>query len=107
MSCILTEACKYKHCTDCSQYKIAELTTTNNLPELAYTKTYEEEQKEQLMAATAEEYLESLGIKVKTDYGYYRNTWDILKDFGTWLSKNNKYTLPADYLARAVKIDTI
>jgi ABC-type transport system substrate-binding protein len=78
-----------------------------DLTKLEYTKTYEEEQEEQLMAATAEAYLESLGIKVKTEYGDYRNTWYILKDFGTWLSKNDKYTLPADYLVRAVKIDTI
>jgi hypothetical protein len=71
---------------------------------LEYTKTYEQEREEQLMVATAESYLESLGIKVKIEYGYYRNTWDILKDFGEYLSKNNKYTLPAEYLIGAVKI---
>ena len=71
---------------------------------LEYNKTPEQEREEQLMIATAEEYLESLGIKVKTKYGYYRNTSDIFKDFGEWLSKNNKYTLPADYFIRADKV---
>lgn len=59
---------------------------------LEYTKTCEEEREAQLMIATAEGYLESLGIKLKTEYGYYRNTCDILKDFGEHLSKNNIYT---------------
>lgn len=70
--------------------------------ELAYTKTYEEEMQEQNFVALAESYLESLGIKVKTDmYGYYRNTYHILKDFGEYLSKNNKYDLPANFIAAA------
>ena len=94
MSCTLTEARKYKHCTDCSQYKIAELTTIDNQTELAYTKTYEEEREEQLIVATAECYLESLGIKTKIEYGYYRNTYDILKDLGSYLIKNNMATTP-------------
>lgn len=76
-----------------------------NLTELVYSKSLEREREEQNMIATAESYLESLGIKVKTEYGYYRLTSDILKDFGEWLSKNNKYTLPADYFIRAVKND--
>jgi hypothetical protein len=70
---------------------------------LKYSKTPEEEREEQLMVATAEGYLESLGIKIKTEYGYYRNTWDILKDFGEYLSKNNKYTLPSVNLLGAIK----
>ena len=74
---------------------------------LEYSKTPEQEREEQLMVATAESYLESLGIKIKTEYGYYRNTWDILKDFGEYLYKNNKYTLPADYFVRVAKIDSI
>ncbi len=72
---------------------------------LEYSKTPEEEREEQLMVATAESYLESLGIKVKLEYGYYRNTWDILKDFGEYLSKNNKYTLPAANLIGAIKVE--
>jgi hypothetical protein len=72
---------------------------------LEYNKTYEEEREKQLMVATAEGYLESLGIKVKTKYGYYKNTWDILKDFGEYLSKNNKYTLPAANLIGAIKVE--
>ena len=76
-----------------------------DLTKLAYSKTHEEVREEQLMIATAECYLESLGIKVKTEYGYYRNTWDILKDFGEYLSKNNKYTLPTANLIGAIKVE--
>ena len=74
---------------------------------LEYRKTPEQEREEQLMVATAQGYLESLGIKIKIEYGYYRNTWDILKDFGEYLSKNNKYSLPADYFICADKVEEI
>lgn len=58
---------------------------------LSYSKTPEEEFEEQRKVLLAENYLESLGIKVKTDmYGFYRNTYDILLDLGKYLSKNNK-----------------
>lgn len=63
-----------------------------NLNSLAYSKSFEEEMEEHAIVATAETWLEARGIKVKTDlYGYYRNTFDILKDFGKWLSKNDKH----------------
>lgn len=56
---------------------------------LEYTKTYEEEQEEQSRVATAEYYLKRFGVETKTDYGYYRNTYDILKDLGEYLIENN------------------
>ena len=62
-----------------------------DLTSLTYNKSAEDEMREQLLVATAENWLELRGIKVKTDmYGYYRNTWDILKDFGEYLSKDNE-----------------
>lgn len=48
---------------------------------------YEEEDK---TLQSAVNYLEDFGIKVQTEYGYYRNTYDILRDLGEYLSKNNK-----------------
>lgn len=58
---------------------------------LSYSKTPEEEFEEQRKVLLAETYLESLGIKVRTDmYGYYRHTYNILLDLGNYLSKNNK-----------------
>lgn len=58
---------------------------------LSYSKTPEEEFEERRKVLLAENYLESLGIKVKTDmYDFYRNTYDILLDLGKYLSKNNK-----------------
>ena len=58
---------------------------------LTYSKTPEEEFEEQRRVLLAENYLESLGIKVKTDmYGYYRHTYDILLDLGEYISKGNK-----------------
>lgn len=87
MGCIRTEACNHTHCETCTQYEISNLTT-----KLEYTKTYEEEQEEQKLVATAEGWLENIGIKIKTDnYGYYRNTYDILKDLGEYLIENNIY----------------
>ncbi len=56
-----------------------------NDTKLEYTKTYEEEQEEQSKVATAEYYLKRFGVETKTDYGYYRNTYDILKDLGEYL----------------------
>lgn len=56
---------------------------------LEYTKTYEEEQEEQSRVATAEYYLKRFGVETKTDYGYYRNTYDILKDLGEYLIEND------------------
>jgi hypothetical protein len=59
--------------------------------ELVYTKSFAEEMEEKQMVLTAELWLNGMGIKVKTDmYGYYRSTWDILKDLGEYLSKNNR-----------------
>lgn len=60
------------------------------LDTLTYSKTIEEEFQEMQMVSLGENYLESLGIKVKTDmYGYYRHTYDILKDLGEYLHKKN------------------
>lgn len=87
-----------------SSNKYSERNYKIDFTKLEYSKTPEEEREEQLMVATAESYLESLGIKVKTNYGYYRNIGDILKDFGEYLSKNNKYMLPAEDLLGAAKI---
>ena len=57
--------------------------------ELKYTKTFEEEQEERSRVATAEYYLKRFGVETKTDYGYYRNTYDILKDLGEYLIEAN------------------
>lgn len=56
---------------------------------LVYNKTFEEEMNEQRQVSLAESYLRSLGIEVKTDYGYYRNTYDVLKDLGKYWSEHN------------------
>lgn len=54
-----------------------------------HIKTFEEEVDEQRQVSLAESYLRSLGIEVKTDYGYYRNIYDILNDLGKYLSKHS------------------
>ena len=87
-----------------SSNKYSERNYKIDFTKLEYTKTPEQENEERLMAATARCYLESLGIKVSTEYGHYRDTYDIMKDFGEWLSKNNKYTLPAEYFIGATEI---
>lgn len=73
-----------------------EITKVENIPSLtatslSYNKTFEEEMEEKRKVSIAECYLESLGVKVKTDmYDYYRHTYDILLDLGEYLDKNNK-----------------
>ena len=75
---------------------------------LEYTKTYEEEQEEQSRVATAEYYLRRFGVETKTDYGYYRNTYDILKDLGEYLIENNICKARPSLAAEAIsKITTI
>lgn len=56
---------------------------------LTYSETADNEIDRQRKVLSAVNYLESLGIKVRTEYGYYRNTYDILRDLGEYLSKNN------------------
>ena len=69
----------------CRSYNIPHLDTG-----LVYSKTPEEELEEQNNVFLAENYLAGLGIQVKTNYGNYRPTYDILKELGEYLSKNNK-----------------
>ena len=57
---------------------------------LSYNKTFEEEMEDLRKVTLAESYLKSLGVNVRTDmYGYYRLTYDILKDLGEYLSKKD------------------
>lgn len=49
---------------------------------LTYEKTYEEEMAEKKSVQLAEDFLRKLEITVKTNYGYYRDTYSILKDIG-------------------------
>ena len=80
------EACMITACT-----KTAVINKNNNTyldTPLAYSKTPEEELEEQRKISLAENYLEGLGVKVKTEYGNYYSTYFILKDLGEYLSKN-------------------
>ena len=56
---------------------------------LTYNETIDEELDRQQKILSATNYLEGLGIKVRTEYGYYRNTYDLLRDLGEYLSKTN------------------
>lgn len=56
---------------------------------LTYNETMNEELDRQQKVSSAVNYLEGLGIKVRTEYGYYRPTYDVLKDLGEYLSKGN------------------
>lgn len=61
-----------------------------NLDELAYNKTFEEEMEEQRKIELAISHLEGLGVEVVSEYGHYRNIYNVLKDLGECLDKNNK-----------------
>jgi hypothetical protein len=74
---------------------------------LEYTKTYEEEQKELEAVATSEYYLKRFGVETKTDYGYYRNTYDILKDLGEYLIEAGICKACSPILETVARISTI
>jgi hypothetical protein len=61
-----------------------------NLGDLVYSKTFEEEMEEKRKIKLAISHLEGLGVEVKSEYGYYRNIYNVLKDLGECLDKNNK-----------------
>ena len=61
-----------------------------DLGDLKYSKTFEEEVDELRKINLVISHLENLGVKVKTEYGYYRSSYDILKDLGEYLDKNGK-----------------
>ena len=60
-----------------------------NLGDLAYSKTFEEEMEEEQKIALAISHLERLGVEVVSEYGFYRNIYNVLKDLGECLDKNN------------------
>jgi hypothetical protein len=77
------------------------------MTELAYSKTPEEIFEENRMALIAEAYLKPLGVKVRTDYyNYYRDTYEILKDLGKYLTRENKID-PSIYYEIAVANEAV
>ena len=55
--------------------------------DLVYNKTYEEEMEEKRKLELAINYLEGFGIEVVSEYGHYRNIYNVLKDLGEYLDK--------------------
>lgn len=55
----------------------------NDIESLTATpKSFKEEMTEEYNVQKVVDYLEGHGIQVKTEYGYYRPTYDVLKDIG-------------------------
>ena len=61
-----------------------------DLGELVYNKTFEEEMEEERKIGLAISHLERLGVEVVSEYGHYRNIYNVLKDLGECLNKKNK-----------------
>lgn len=59
------------------------------LDDLVYNKTFEEEMEEKRKLDLAINHLEWLGVKVVSEYGFYRNIYNVLKDLGECLDKKN------------------
>ena len=59
------------------------------LGDLVYSKTFEEEKEEKRKLDLAINHLEELGVEVVSEYGFYRNIYNILKDLGECLDKKN------------------
>lgn len=64
-----------------------EMYLTPTLDSLCYNKTPEEELEEKRKLNLAVTFLENFNIKVKSEYGFYRNIYNILKDLGERLDK--------------------
>lgn len=58
--------------------------------ELVYNKTFEEEMEERRKIELAISHLEGLGVEVVSEYGFYRNIYNVLKDLGEYLDEKNK-----------------
>lgn len=71
-----------------SSNKYVEIDLNLNL-DLVYNKTFEEEMEEKRKIELAISYLEGLGVEVVSEYGHYRNIYNVLKDLGECLDKNN------------------
>lgn len=57
---------------------------------LEYNKTFEEEMEEKRKMNLAISHLEGLGVEVVSEYGFYRNIYNVLKDLGECLDKKQK-----------------
>ena len=73
-----------------SSNKYVERDLNINLGDLAYNKTFEEEMEEKRKLDLAISHLERLGVEVVSEYGFYRNIYNVLKDLGECLDRNNK-----------------
>lgn len=72
-------------CISNSEY--SERSFKLNLGDLVYNKTFEEEMEEQRKIKLAISHIENFGVKVVSEYGFYRNIYNILKDLGECLDK--------------------
>ena len=61
-----------------------------DLGALVYNKTFEEEMEEQRKINLAISHLEGLGVEVVSEYGFYRNIYNVLKDLGECLDNKQK-----------------
>lgn len=73
-----------------SSNKYVERDLELNLGDLVYNKTFEEEMEEKRKLDLAINHLEGLGVEVVSKYGFYRNIYNVLKDLGECLDRNNK-----------------
>ena len=73
-----------------SSNKYSDRSFKLNLGDLVYNKTFEEEMEEKRKMELAINHLEVLGVKVVSEYGYYRNIYNVLKDLGECLDKDSK-----------------
>ena len=72
-----------------SSNKYSDRSFKLNLGDLVYNKTFEEEMEEKRKIELAINHLEGLGVEVVSEYGYYRNIYNVLKDLGECLDKKN------------------
>ncbi len=69
---------------------VKDLTLGELFGDLVYNKTFEEEMEEKRKMELAISHLEELGVEVVSEYGFYRNIYNVLKDLGECLDKKQE-----------------
>lgn len=90
MSCYKNGGCgvyENRSCSECPASKLEyinknKVTTIETTPEY-FARIAEEE----MNVEKATDFLQKLGVRVKTEYGNYRPTYDVLRDIGDAMSR--------------------
>ena len=90
MSCYKSGGCgvyEMYSCSECPASK-PEYVSKNKSESIATTPEYLRQLADETNVQKVVDFLEELGIQIKTEYGNYRPTYDVLKDIGDLMSRD-------------------